>query len=116
MRFWCGPGVRCCDAVPADTDGRPADDAGRAQPQRIAELARSANGLLHKHLAELTDADLMTHPPPGANHGRGPLVHLARFQGVLAKLVSVDPPFAPAGRLRRSGRQGHTAEDDVAEF
>ncbi len=87
-----------------------------SQSQLIADLSKNANGLLHKHLADLTDADLMTRPAPAANHGLWQLAHLARFEGMLAKLVSPDHPFALPAVYAEVGGKNTAGVDDPARF
>ena len=87
-----------------------------SQSQLIADLSTSANGLLKKHLADLTDAELMTRPVPGANHGLWQLAHLARFEGMLAKLLSPDHPFALPAVFAEVGGKNTAGVDDPEKF
>ena len=87
-----------------------------SQAQLIADLCKSANGLLKQHLADLTDVDLMTRPVPGANHGLWQLAHLARFEGMLAKLVSPDHPFALPAAFAEVGGKDTAGVDDPKAF
>ena len=86
------------------------------QADLIADLCKTANGLLKKHLADLTDADLLTRPVPGANLALWQLAHLARFEGMLAKLVSPDHPFALPAVFAEVGGKNTAAVDDPKAF
>jgi hypothetical protein len=87
-----------------------------SQSQLIADLSKSALGLLKNHLADLTDADLMTRPVPAANHGLWQLCHLARFEAMLAKQVSPEHPFALPANFTDVGGKDSAGNNDPNAF
>ena len=87
-----------------------------SQGQLIADLVKSASGILKMHLADLSDAELMTRPVPGANHARWQLAHLASLECMLAKLASPDDPVALPAEFADVGKGSAAAGDDSAAF
>ncbi len=87
-----------------------------SQSQLIADLTKSAAGLLQMHLADLTDADLMHRPVPAANHGMWNLAHLASFECMLAKVVAPDSTAALPEQFAKCGSKGMAGVDDPRQF
>ncbi len=87
-----------------------------SKTQLIADLSRGVLVQLKMHVADLTDADLMTRPAPSANHGLWQLCHLARSAAQLAKLLSPEHPFALPAIYAEVGGKNSAGNNDPQAF
>jgi hypothetical protein len=83
-----------------------------------AHLAHSLQlslSMLTSATADLTDADLMVRPVPGANHANWQIGHLLSVENQLAGAVGASVPTLPAGFAERYAKPA-AAHDDPAAF
>jgi DinB superfamily len=66
------------------------------------------------HLADMTDAELLTRPVPGANHANWQIGHLVKAEASLLGVLGGKPPELPAGFVEKYDKK--TAADDAAQF
>lgn len=75
--------------------------------------------LLQKHLADLSDADLMHRPFPVANHAAWQLLHAVSFVGMVQKMIDPDDVTSHAllpERYAKSYGDEASRSDDPALF
>src|SRR5262249_8276121 len=78
----------------------------------IVTALSSTQNLLNMYVADLSDADLMVRPAPGANHIAWQLGHLVAAEGLLVapQLPGTSYPALPSGFAEKYGKE--TAGDD----
>lgn len=80
-----------------------------------ATLARGTRMFEH-HLADLSDADLLVRPVPGANHAAWQAAHVVHFTCMIARVVApgIELPLTPA--FEAAAARESAASDDPARF
>lgn len=80
----------------------------------VGNLKQSLD-MLHMHLGDLSDADLLTRPVPGANHANWQLGHLIVAETGIIGGCGASMPELPAGFKERYGKSA-ASSDDPARF
>jgi hypothetical protein len=72
-------------------------------------------GMIKMHVTDLSDAELMTRPVPGANHANWQLGHLIVSEAQMMAGCGVMMPALPAGFAERYGKEACKC-DDAGKF
>jgi hypothetical protein len=72
-------------------------------------------GMLKAHVGDLTDAELLTHPVPGANHANWQLGHLILSESQMMSASGATMPPLPAG-FAESYSKDNVKSDDPGKF
>ncbi len=85
--------------------------------EAIAYSLKSAHGVVKMFLADLSDADLLVRPVPGANHIAWQLGHLLQSEadGMLGKILGGTVPTLPANLAAQHSKE-MASNDDPAGF
>jgi hypothetical protein len=76
----------------------------------VAGLQQSIN-MFKLHLADFSDADLLTRPVPGANHANWQLGHLITSENRTMTACGIQMPALPAGFADRYTKQTAKSDD-----
>jgi hypothetical protein len=72
-------------------------------------------GMVKMHLADMSDADLLTRPVPGANHANWQLGHVIASEWGMLGACGAKMPALPAGFAERYGKE-NAKEDNPGKF
>jgi hypothetical protein len=81
----------------------------------FASALRQSLEMMKTTLADMSDADLMTRPAPGANHANWQVGHLVVAETRMLKAVGAPMPELPAGFADKYTKDT-IASDDAAAF
>lgn len=85
-----------------------------SQQQTIVAILKRGRGMLAKHLADFSDADLFVRPAPTANHVAYQLAHLLRTTVGMAKAVNRDASITLPSKVEGEGKAPPTSDDPAA--
>lgn len=81
----------------------------------LAASLQSSLGMLKMHLGDLSDADLLLRPVPGANHANWQVGHLIAAETMMMVKAGATMPELPAGFAERYSKDT-VKIDDPAKF
>jgi len=81
----------------------------------IRNTMNQAHFILQSYVADLTDADLLVRPVPGANHIAWQLGHVIASEHDMAAACGYDMPALPDGFAKAHGKET-AGSDDAAVF
>jgi hypothetical protein len=77
----------------------------------LATQLQASIGLLNMHLGDMSDADLLTRPVPGANHANWQLGHLAVAETNMLSMCGIPMPPLPTGVAEKYNKEASKSED-----
>ncbi len=77
----------------------------------LAGALQSSLGMLKMHLADFSDAELLTRPVPGANHANWQIGHLITSETQMLSACGAAMPELPVGFAQRYTKETSTFDD-----